>query len=99
MIRHFQDVNDNDPYFEQLEYHGYVLRGDPSGTHLIQLKAFDNDSPKFAQISYLFYHSVPSFLALDHTTGRIHLTKHADLLNFERKVEVSAFVYFFPHIF
>ncbi|CAG9540793.1 unnamed protein product [Cercopithifilaria johnstoni] len=82
------DVNDNDPYFAQLEYHGYIVRSDPSGTHLIQLKAFDDDSPKFAQILYLFYYPVPNFLALNHTTGRIHLAIHADLLNFERKIEV-----------
>ncbi|VBB26047.1 unnamed protein product [Acanthocheilonema viteae] len=88
LIINVLDVNDNDPYFAQLEYHSYIVRGDPSGTHLIQLKAFDNDSPKFAQISYLFYYSVPNFLALDHKTGKIHLATHADSLSFKRKLEV-----------
>uniref|UniRef100_A0A0R3RQB5 Cadherin-related tumor suppressor n=1 Tax=Elaeophora elaphi TaxID=1147741 RepID=A0A0R3RQB5_9BILA len=88
LIINVLDANDNDPYFAKLEYHGYIVRGDPPGTHLLQLKAFDNDSPKFAEISYLFYYSVPNFLTLDHTTGRIYLAAHADLLNFGRKMEV-----------
>lgn len=83
-------MNDNDPYFGQLEYHGYIVGGESPGAHLVQLEAFDDDSPKFAQISYVFYHSVPSFLDLDHRTGRIHLAVHADSLNFGSKMEVSA---------
>uniref|UniRef100_A0A1I7VWP6 Cadherin domain-containing protein n=1 Tax=Loa loa TaxID=7209 RepID=A0A1I7VWP6_LOALO len=82
------DVNDNDPYFGQVEYHGYIVRGDPPGTHLVQLEAFDDDSSKFAQISYLFYYSVPGFLGLDHASGRMYLATHADLLNFGPKMEV-----------
>ncbi|VDP11182.1 unnamed protein product [Onchocerca flexuosa] len=89
LIINVLDINDNDPYFAQLEYHGYIIRGDPPDTHLVQLEAFDDDSPKFAQISYLFYHSVPNFLALDHKTGKIRLTSYTDLLNFERKIEIT----------
>ncbi|VIO94296.1 Uncharacterized protein BM_BM7425 [Brugia malayi] len=88
LIINVLDVNDNDPYFAQVEYHGYIVRGNPSGTYLVQLEAFDNDSPKFAQISYLFYYSVPSSLELDHRTGRVYLATHADLLNFGPKIEI-----------
>ncbi|MCP9261910.1 Cadherin domain-containing protein [Dirofilaria immitis] len=42
LIINVLDVNDNDPYFAQLEYHGYIVRGDPSGTHLIVVGAKDN---------------------------------------------------------
>ncbi|EJW84112.1 cadherin domain-containing protein, partial [Wuchereria bancrofti] len=88
LIINVLDVNDNDPYFAQVEYHGYIVRGDPSDTYLVQLEAFDDDSPKFAQISYLFYYSVPSFLELNHRTGRVYLATHADLLNFGPKIEI-----------
>ncbi|VDN43180.1 unnamed protein product [Gongylonema pulchrum] len=40
------DVNDNEPYFGQLEYHGYIIRGYPPGTKLIQVKAYDDDGPR-----------------------------------------------------
>uniref|UniRef100_A0A915PHT5 Cadherin domain-containing protein n=1 Tax=Setaria digitata TaxID=48799 RepID=A0A915PHT5_9BILA len=89
LIINVLDVNDNDPYFAQLEYHGYIIRGDPAGTHLVQLEAFDDDSHQFSQISYLLYHTAPSFLELDHATGRMNLAVHADLLDFGQKIKVT----------
>ncbi|VDN04918.1 unnamed protein product [Thelazia callipaeda] len=89
LIVNVLDVNDNAPYFAQLEYHGYIKRDYPSGTKLVQVEAFDDDTPQFGQVSYLLYHVIPSFLSLDHRTGWIRLTTHAEQLNFEQKIEIT----------
>lgn len=46
------DINDNQPIFNQTEYHAYLLENSPAKTFVYKAHATDKDSPKNAIIQY-----------------------------------------------
>lgn len=66
------DLNDNQPIFNQTEYHAYIAENSPSKTFVYRAHATDKDSPKNAIIQYsITGGNGREFFSIDPNTGII----------------------------
>ena len=64
------DVNDNVPFFEKSQYDAYLQENSPPGTRIIQMKAIDYDSPRYAKIQYMIEEErMKQYFSVDENTG------------------------------
>ncbi|CRL00705.1 CLUMA_CG013962, isoform A [Clunio marinus] len=66
------DINDNQPTFNQSEYHAYLSENSPAKTFVYKAHATDKDSPKNSIIQYaITAGSGKDFFTIDSNTGTI----------------------------
>ena len=73
------DFNDNSPEFTRNHYEVALFENATSGSMLLQIEAYDNDSYKNGEIQYSFLSADLSHdINVDNTTGEIKLMKQLD---------------------
>ncbi|NXX54267.1 CAD17 protein, partial [Scopus umbretta] len=79
---HVEDINDNPPEFDQVEYTGVVRQNSRPGKPFLYVHATDRDDPAtpHAQLTYNILHHFPNpytemLFQIDNVTGAISLSK------------------------
>ncbi|XP_070797134.1 protocadherin gamma-B6-like [Pituophis catenifer annectens] len=92
------DINDNPPAFEKLSYVAYIPENNPSGMSIFQVKAFDPDLDRNAQITYSILNSnvkdlpLSSYVSINSETGTLYAQRSFDyeqLRDFQLQVQAQ----------
>ncbi|XP_026556674.1 cadherin-23-like [Pseudonaja textilis] len=92
------DINDNPPAFEKPSYVAYVPENNPSGMSIFQVKAFDPDLDRNAQITYSILNSnvkdlpLSSYVSINSETGTLYAQRSFDyeqLRDFQLQVQAQ----------
>lgn len=75
---HLQDVNDNGPVFEKLNYEFYIQENSEIGTKIADLSATDRDSGAFGRINYVLKGFGSEHFRADKFSGGIYVKKNLD---------------------
>ncbi|XP_041034757.1 protocadherin-23 [Carcharodon carcharias] len=83
VLLHVEDVNDNEPVFEQQLYRATVREHTEPGTCFLQVSARDADSGHFGTIRYSLYEGVNKyekshFFTIDSSTGKVCTAQNMD---------------------
>ncbi|XP_078397296.1 protocadherin-23 [Cetorhinus maximus] len=83
VLLHVEDVNDNEPVFEQQLYRATVREHTEPGTCFLQVSARDADSGHFGTIHYSLYEGVNKyekshFFTIDSSTGKVCTAQNMD---------------------
>uniref|UniRef100_A0A6P7FSK3 Cadherin-23 n=1 Tax=Diabrotica virgifera virgifera TaxID=50390 RepID=A0A6P7FSK3_DIAVI len=80
LLIYVEDVNDNTPMFENTFYNKSVAESSPSGTSLLQVKAYDFDgSFPNNQIVYRIQHGAADKFTIETETGIVRVARGASL--------------------
>ncbi|KAK9403751.1 hypothetical protein NXF25_008578, partial [Crotalus adamanteus] len=92
------DINDNPPAFEKPSYVAYIPENNPSGTSIFQVKAFDPDLDRNAQITYSMLNSnvknlpLSFYVSINSETGTLYAQRSFDyeqLRDFQLQVQAQ----------
>lgn len=75
---YLQDVNDNGPVFEKLNYEFYIKENSEIGTKIANLTATDKDSDTFGKINYVLKGFGSENFRTDKYSGGLYVKKNLD---------------------
>lgn len=75
---YLQDVNDNGPVFEKLNYEFYIKENSEIGTKIANLTATDKDSDSFGKINYVLKGFGSENFRTDKYSGGLYVKKNLD---------------------
>lgn len=67
-----EDINDNDPVFEEAQYRGRVAEDASTGTSVLRTRATDPDLGPNGKILYSLANQTHSLFSIDNKTGVIY---------------------------